>query len=256
MHDAPPIDGRLPLAGRVAFVTGAASGIGAATARRLARDGACVVGADLDLDGARRTIESCDTAGHAVALNVTDADACAAVVERCVAAFGPPRILVNAAGVLRRGPVEHPSERDIWRETFAVNVDGLHNVTMACLPHVAAEGAAIVNVASIHAFVATGVSAAYTASKGAIGQYTKALAHELAARLIRVNAVAPGIVRTAMTAGTLAEPAALAGFLQHVPLARVGEAEEIAAAIAFLASDEASYITGVVLPVDGGYLVR
>lgn len=244
-------------AGRVALVTGAGRGIGQAVALALAKAGATIVVADLDAASAQASAEQIRSAGgkaKGYPLDVTDTAACAALAATVAAQWGAVSLLVNNAGVLLRVPHDAPEATDAWHRTLNVNLNGTFNVTSAFTVQLKATRGAIVNLSSIHAFVATGVSAAYSASKGAIAQYTKAMAGELAPFGVRVNAVAPGLIRTPMTEMTTANPVSNAGFLRHVPLARAGEPAEIADAVLFLASDAASYITGVVLPVDGGYL--
>ena len=135
-----------------------------------------------------------------------------------------------------------------------VNVQGPFNVTMAFVEQLKNTKGCIVNIASTNAFVAPAGNGVYPVSKGALAQFTRALATELAADGVRVNALAPGIIATAMTEVTRADPKRLAGFLQHVPMRRVGEPEELAGPVVFLCSEAASYVTGAILPVDGGYL--
>jgi NAD(P)-dependent dehydrogenase (short-subunit alcohol dehydrogenase family) len=137
---------------------------------------------------------------------------------------------------------------------MAVNVHGPFNVTMAFVDQLKLTKGTIVNIASINSYVAQAGSGAYPVSKGALAQFTRALAAELAADGVRVNALAPGIIATAMTEPTRADPRRLEAFLAHVPMKRVGEPEELAGPVVFLCSDAASYITGAILPVDGGYL--
>jgi NAD(P)-dependent dehydrogenase (short-subunit alcohol dehydrogenase family) len=248
---------RTAFAGRVALVTGAGRGIGQATALALAQAGATLAVADLDSASAHATAETIRRNGGSAtahALDVTDSTACKALAATIAADLGAVSILVNNAGVLLRVPHDSPDAADAWHRTLDVNLNGTFNVTSAFSGQLKTTRGAIVNLSSIHSFVATGVSAAYSASKGAIAQYTKAMAGELAPFGVRVNAVAPGMIVTPMTAVTIANPASSAGFLRHVPLARTGEPAEIAGAVLFLASDAASYVTGVVLPVDGGYL--
>ena len=239
------------------MVTGAGRGIGAAVAHGLAGAGATVVVADIDAATAHATAQAIRGAGgsaHGFALDITDAAQCEALAAQVVQLCGPLAILVNNAGVLLRGAFDAPDAAAAWCRTLDVNVQGTYNVTSAFLAQIKSTRGTIVNVASIHSFVAPVVSAAYSASKGAISQFTKALAAELAMHGVRVNAIAPGLIRTPLTAAATGDLAKRDAFLQHVPMGRAGEAAELVGPVLFLASDAASYITGAVLPVDGGYL--
>lgn len=245
----------LPI-GSVAMVSGAASGIGRATAIMLASAGARLAIVDIDASGLEATEAQIAENGGAVkayVASVTDVAAISFAVADAEKRFGPCSILVNNAGILLRGQFDGPDALEQWTRTIDVNVNGAFHVSRAVLPALKATRGCIVNTASIHAVSAVGNSAAYTASKGALKQFTQALAVELAPHGVRVNAVAPGAIRTAMTgsSGSLKAPD---GFLSRVPMGRIGEANEVASAILFLVSDLASYITGVTLPVDGGYL--
>ena len=243
----------ITLAGKLALVTGAGQGIGAALAEGLARAGAHVVATDLDAAAAAATAARIAAAGgqaRGLAMDVTCPESCA----RAAGQAGPVSILVNNAGILWRGRLGDPGAREAWARTMDVNVNGMFNATMALLPALRATRGTIVNLASIQSFVAPPGSAAYSVSKGAVAQFTRALAAELAEDGIRVNAIAPGIVDTAISAPTRADPARLDRFLQHVPLRRTARPEELIGPVVFLASDAASYVTGAVLPVDGGYL--
>jgi meso-butanediol dehydrogenase/(S,S)-butanediol dehydrogenase/diacetyl reductase len=233
--------------GHVVAVTGAATGIGRAVACRFAALGAHV--ALIDCDETRLH----DTAQRITAQGWQAAPFTGSVADAVARQCGPASVLVNNAGILLRGTLDSESAEADMRRTFDVNVGGLFNAACAFLPQLRQRRGCIVNLASIHAFVAVRNSVAYTASKGAVKQMTQALALELGEEGIRVNAVAPGLTATDMTHDTCSTPEKLADFLQRVPLARAGTVDDIANAVQFLASEAAAYITGVTLPVDGGY---
>jgi NAD(P)-dependent dehydrogenase (short-subunit alcohol dehydrogenase family) len=238
-------------AGRRAFVTGAGSGIGGAAARRLASEGAHVLGIDRSEDGLAETFAGLDGARW-LAADVR-ADAAAAALRD----HGPFDILVNAAGVLKRHPLlEHP--REDWALTLDVNLRAPFRLAREfARGHRAADTpGVIVNVCSIESFTAAPAHAAYTVSKSALLMLTRALALELAEHGIRVNGVAPGVTATAMNAELRADEARSGALRAKIPLGRFAEPAEPAAAICFLASDDAAYITGSVLPVDGGFLTQ
>jgi NAD(P)-dependent dehydrogenase (short-subunit alcohol dehydrogenase family) len=252
------VDLALPRADdRIVVVTGAATGIGRGLAEAFARAGSQVIMIDIDTADLDQTADAIrDAGGRATAFSadVADAEAIAGIARAVEARFGRCDVLVNNAGILLRGTMASPDAFADWRKTLDVNLSGAFYVTHAFMPLIKHAVGCIVNVASIHAFVAVQNSVAYTASKGGLKQLTQALALELAPFGIRVNAVAPGSIATAMTAATRANPAAAAKFLEKVPLGRNGEVRDVVNAVRFLASDLAGYITGVTLPVDGGYL--
>ncbi|HSV53070.1 MAG TPA: SDR family oxidoreductase [Burkholderiaceae bacterium] len=247
------------LAGKLALVTGAGRGIGAALARGLARAGAAVVLTDLTLDAVQSIAQELRADGGrawAYALDICDAATCHRVASQVAAEAGVVAILVNNAGVqLRGGALDDPETPDKWRGHFAVNVDGPFNVTRAFLGPLRETRGCIVNVASIQSFVANLVSPGYAASKGALLQFTRTMAAQLATEGIRVNAIAPGLTETPMTDASRANAQHMERYLQHVPMRRFAGVEEMVGPVLFLASDAASYVTGVTLPVDGGYLV-
>ena len=244
-------------AARTSLVVGGAKGIGRAIAAALAGAGDAVVIADVEAAGAERSAQLLARDGHdvrAVALDVTDIDAVRRVIA-AVDAESPLRTVVANAGVAFARPLVEvePAEYD---RLMAVNVRGVFFVVQAALRAMAPRGAgSIVTVCSTSGFTAsTGPMAAYDASKGAVRLLTQAAAREAAASGVRVNAVAPGTVETDLTLG-LASAAALADLgTNRIPLGRLGQPHEIAAAVVFLASDAASYVTGHVLVVDGGWL--
>ena len=245
------------LVGRLALVTGAGRGNGAAIARGLAASGAEVIVTDIDKDAARTIADSIVAEGgkaRGFGLDVTDAESCRTLARDVALLVGPIRILVNNAGIFLRGNLVAEDGRERWDRTMAVNVQGPFNVTMAFVDQLKLTRGTIVNIASINSYVAAAGAGAYPVSKGALAQFTRALASELAPDGVRVNALAPGIIATAMTEPTRADPKRLEAYLAHVPMKRVGEPEELAGPVVFLCSDAASYITGAILPVDGGYL--
>ena len=245
------------LIGRLALVTGAGRGNGAAIARGLAEAGAKVIVTDVDTDAAHAVAESIvkeggDARGHA--LDVTDYESCRKLAEDIALLVGPIRILINNAGIYLRGNMLAPDGRERWTRTMAVNVDGAFNVTIAFADQLKRTHGTIVNIASVNSFTAPAGSGVYPVTKGAIAQFTRALAAELAPDGVRVNAIAPGIIATPMTEVTRTDPERLTSFLAHVPMKRVGQPEELVGPVLFLCSDWASYVTGAILAVDGGFL--
>lgn len=238
-------------AGRRAFVTGAGSGIGRAATRQLAAEGAHVFGLDRAPDGLEKTFADLDDVAW-MAGDVRSGAATEALRDH-----GPFDILVNAAGVLRRHELlEHP--HDEWMLTLDVNLRAPFRLAREFARAHLESGtpAAIVNVCSIESFTAAPAHAAYTVSKSALLMLTRALALELAQHGIRVNGVAPGVTATAMNAGLRADASRSGALLAQIPIGRFAAPEDQAAAICFLASDDAAYITGSVLPVDGGFLTQ
>ncbi|MBR0896451.1 glucose 1-dehydrogenase [Bradyrhizobium tropiciagri] len=245
------------LAGKRALVTGAAHGNGRAIALGLAAHGADVVVSDIDLTGAEQTSAEIRERGRAAwsfALDVTDAEACAALARNVAREIGPIAILVNNAGIIIREGITSPRAHDNWRRVLDVNLTGTFNVTHAFLPALRETRGAIINIGSIASFLGVADTLGYAPSKGGVKLLTQALARELAADGIRVNAIAPGVIETAMTEATRSDPTRLAGFLGRTPLGRVGQPEELVGPVVFLASELASYVNGVTMPVDGGFL--
>ncbi len=247
------------MTGRTALVTGGTSGIGLATAARLAREGASVfvVGRDRHrLDGAlaelRAAVPGATVMGRAA--DVTDAAAMAAVVNEAARLGSRLDVLVAAAGIDGEGRDVLDLDPSAFLRVLDINVGGLFVAGQAGGRRMAADGrgGAIVLVASVNGLVAEVGFADYNASKGGAVLLARSMARDLADRGIRVNAVCPGYVRTPMTAGYLADPATMATIIRGIPLGRVADPDEIAAVIAFLVSDEASYVTGSVIVVDGG----
>jgi NAD(P)-dependent dehydrogenase (short-subunit alcohol dehydrogenase family) len=241
------------LAGKTALITGGARGQGAAHGRRLAEEGASVVLADILDDLGDEHARGLQAAGHEVHfrhLDVTDPQDWSAAIQAAEDRFGHLDILVNNAGVVRVAPVVEESDEG-WDITMAVNATGVFYGMRAAIPAMRRNGGgSVINIASIYGPVGAPGYVAYTASKGAVIAMTKVAALEHGTHRIRVNAICPGPVRTPMS-----EQEGDAS-VDVTPLRRRAEPEEIAAAVAFRASDDAIYITGAELAVDGGYLAR
>ncbi len=238
---------------RVAIVTGAASGFGAAVARRFAAEGAWVVVADIDGKGAAAVAEEVGDSAKAVEVDVRNSAAVAALVAATESAFGGLDILVNNAGVpAKRGPVEDLTEEEFDR-VFGINVKGVWLGVKHGVPALRRRGGGvIINTSSIAAIIPRPGSVIYSATKGAVSSMTLALAKELAPT-IRVNAVMPvAAVTNFMRQSRPTDDASIEAMAAELPLKQLCEPEDVAATIAFLASDEARMITGVCLPVDGG----
>lgn len=249
----------LSLEGQIALVTGGAQGNGAKIAKGFAAAGAQVLVVDIDGDKARFTAKAIEAAGgraDGYSLDIRDEAACRDLAEAIEIELGPVSILVNNAGLLFRGPFESETTLDEWRRTVDVNVTGMLNMTHAFLPQLKKSKGSVLNIGSICSHVAGVELSTYCTSKGAVLQFTRALASELAADGVRVNGIAPGSFPTAMSAATREDAAKLQSFLSHVPLGRTGEPDELIGPAVFLSSPLASYITGAMLPVDGGYLTR
>ena len=240
--------------GKVAFVTGAGTGIGAATALRLAQEGATVVicgRRQAPLDEVVAQIQAAGGKAEAVQADVSDEAGFTAAIEAAAQRHGRLDVLVNNAMAYSWGSIEDTSTAD-WHSNFSTSVDGTFWGTRAAMKLMKAQGGSIINVSSICGLLGTAQMSGYSAAKAAVINFSRAAAAEGAAQGIRVNVVIPAVVETPATAGMLSDEASRHNTEKLIPMGRVGQPEELANAILFLASDEASYITGAALPVDGG----
>ncbi len=240
------------LAGKVAIITGAASGMGAATARVFAREGARVVIADLLEEDGAKVAADIGAAARFERLDVTDEAGWEAVVAATIHHFGGLDILVNNAGISGNSVTDLYST-DAWHRIIAINATGVFLGMKLAVKAMLGKGGAIVNMSSINGFVGSeGAHMAYHGSKGAVRLMTKAVAVQHAKDNIRCNSVHPGTMPPMRTAIRSRDPVVRAERMKTIPMGRAGEVEEVANAVLFLASDEASYITGTELVVDGG----
>jgi NAD(P)-dependent dehydrogenase (short-subunit alcohol dehydrogenase family) len=249
-------------AGKTAIVTGAGRGIGAATARRLAEEGASVVIAELNAESGEVVANQLRGEGYtaiAIQADVADHDAVRTMVESVVAQLGPPTVLVNNAGVnLFRDPLKLTD--DEWRRCFAVDLDSMWFCSREVLPYMLDHGGgSIVNMASVHAFTIIPGCFPYPVAKHAVIGLTRALGIEYAAKNIRVNALCPGYIETQIAVdywNTHPDPDAVRLYTYNLhPPKRIGTVEEVAAAVAYLASDEAAFVNASCLMMDGGRTV-
>lgn len=249
----------IDLSERVGIVTGAGSGIGRGIAIELAQCGARIFCVDLIEERAELTARTISHAGHigeALVADVASSEQCEALSREVAIRCHSVDVLINDAAIIRRGRISDPSALDDWKATMNVDLDGPFYMIRAFLELLRRSGrASVVNVGSTSSFAHAQNSAAYTAAKFGLAGLTKALAWELGPMGIRVNGVAPGMVETAMNADELRrDPALRHRFLVRAPLGRLGNTVDIAEVVSFLASDQAKWVTGVMVPVDGGYL--
>ncbi len=244
---------------KTVVVTGAAGGIGAAICTRFGSEGAKIVVADVNAEGAAATVSALQGLGieaRACVSDISQRDGCIALIDSVIATEGRIDVLCNNAGVNRRGPLLSLTPDD-WRLSFAVNIDAMFHLCQAALPHMIAQGgAAIVNTASQWGLYPAPNHIAYNVTKAAVASFTQNLARDCAAQKIRVNAVCPGEIHTPMLeAGVTRSGRTIADLDKLVPFGRIGKPEEVAALVAFLASDEAAFMCGSLVEITGAQAV-
>lgn len=244
---------------KVVIVTGAAGGIGAAICARFAAEGARIVATDVNAEGTEATARALADAGHParpLASDISTREGCLAVIDSVMATEGRIDVLCNNAGIIRRGPLLSLTPED-WRLSFAVNIDAMFHLCQAALPHmIAAGGGAIVNTASQWGLHPAPGHISYNVTKAAVASFTQNLARDYAPQKIRVNAVCPGEIHTPMLeSGVKRSGRTMADLDKLVPFGRVGRPEEVAALIAFLASDEAAFMCGSLVEITGAQAV-
>ncbi|HKL17293.1 MAG TPA: 3-oxoacyl-ACP reductase family protein [Patescibacteria group bacterium] len=249
----------MTLKNKVAIVTGARRGIGKAIALELAKKGASVVVSDINLEEQKQVVEEIKELGQkalAIKADVTSREEVENMVQKTIDKFGRIDILVNNAGISGLKPFQDITEED-WDKVLDINLKGNFLCTKAVSKHmIKQESGKIISIASIAGKVGFRNASAYCASKAGIVNLTKELALELAPKNINVNAIAPGIIKTKMTEDMLEDENQKKALMQSIPLNRAGGPEEIGKAAAFLASNDADYITGHTLVIDGGWLAQ
>ncbi|MFK8019731.1 MAG: SDR family NAD(P)-dependent oxidoreductase [Pseudomonadales bacterium] len=242
------------LAGKVAFITGAASGIGLACAQRLAREGAAIVGFDLEVPGAWSSITEISDNNLLLQGDVTQLDQQQAAVEEAVQKFGAIDIVVTSAGIGDAGPV-HMVEQEAWQRVIDINLTGTFLSIKAALPHLMKQrSGSIITIASVEGQIASEGGSSYNASKAAVINLTKNVAMDYGQMGIRANAICPGFIETPMFHSVMDQmPDLKESVRKEHKMARFGQPEEMAGIAYFLASDDSSFVTGQAIAGDGGY---
>ena len=240
--------------GKTVLVTGASSGIGAATARRFSEEGANVVLVARSEDKLKQVTTNLEAARTLVHVtDVGDEAAVEAMVKAALERFGQLDVLVNNAGTAVSGDITEIATKD-YRRVMATDVDGVFFACRASLPYLVKTKGSIINTSSVSGLGGDWGMSVYNLAKGAVSNLTRALAMDYGPKGVRVNAVAPTVTRTCMTEDMFNDKALMDKFMERIPLDRPGEPEDVAAAITYLASEDARFVTGVILPVDGGLM--
>lgn len=239
--------------GKVAFITGAASGIGRATALRLGREGAQLFLADIDTQGLAQTVSDLPEEANVetALLDVTDSQGCADAVQECISRLGQLDVLCNIAGIAMCKHLTDISDEE-WQRMLDININSVFFLSRAAMPHLIASKGNIINMASSAGLEGQAYNSAYCATKAAVVMFSKSLAIEYAKKGVRVNAICPGMVKTPLTDQfNVPEGVDEQLLMKLFPLIDGADPQEIAASIAYLASDEARFVTGIAFPIDG-----
>ena len=241
---------KYPYEGKVVIVTGCARGIGRAIARAFGENGATVIGVDLNLEGVQETLAPFENS-LALSVNIADEESCKGLIETVIERYGKLDVLMNNAGIFTQAPVTDMDAKD-WHKLFAVNVDSMFYLCKYAMPYLIETRGNVVQTASVNGIGGDYLSYAYNATKHAVVGMVRSLCIDYGPKGVRINAVAPAMTATDMNKSVWSVPEKVAPFIERIPMDRIGQVEDSARAVLFLASDDAGYITGQVLCVDGG----